>query len=68
MNPTTHIMTPRDDWFIEAAWTDPASGETHAFRSDRLDQRDAERYPVGAPITALIDPQHPDSYSVEIAR
>ena len=38
------------------------------FRSDRLDQGDAERYPAGSPITVLIDPQNPDSYYVEIAR
>ncbi len=68
MNPTTHVMTTRDDWYIEAEWTDPASGETRSFRSDRLDQWDAERYPVGSPITVLIDPQNPDSYYVEIAR
>lgn len=68
MNPTTHVMTTRDDWYIEAEWTDPASGETHNFRSDRLDESDAERYPVGSPITVLIDPQNPASYYVEIAR
>jgi uncharacterized protein DUF3592 len=68
MNPTTHVMTTRDDWYIEAEWTDPASGETRTFRSDRLDQWDAERYPVGSPITVLIDPQNPNSYYVEIAR
>ena len=68
MNPTTHVMTTRDDWYIEAEWTDPASGQTRTFRSDRLDQWDAERYPVGSPITVLIDPQNPDSYYVEIAR
>ena len=68
MNPTTHVMTTRDDWYIEAEWADPASGETRVFRSDRLDEWDAERYPVGSPITVLIDPQNPDSYYVEIAR
>jgi hypothetical protein len=61
MNPTTHIMATRDDWCIEAEWTDPASGETRLFRSDRLDHWDAERYPAGSPITVLIDPQNPDS-------
>jgi hypothetical protein len=68
MNPTTHVMTTRDDWFIKAEWTDPASGETRMFRSDRLDEWDAERYPIGSPITVLIDPQNPISYYVEIAR
>ena len=68
MNPTNNVMTTRDNWYIEAEWTDPASGETRMFRSDRLDQWDAERYPVGSPITVLIDPQNPDSYYVEIAR
>lgn len=68
MNPTTHVMTTRDDWYVEAEWTDPASGETRMFRSDRLDEWDAERYPVGSPITVLIDPQNPDTYYVEIAR
>ncbi|HEY7093309.1 MAG TPA: DUF3592 domain-containing protein [Ktedonobacterales bacterium] len=67
-NPTTHVMSTRDDWDIEAEWTDPASGESRLFRSDRLDEWDAERYPVGSPITVLIDPQNPDSYYVEIAR
>jgi len=68
MHPTTHVMTTRDDWYIEAEWADPASGETRMFRSDRLDEWDAERYPVGSPITVLIDPQNPESYYVEIAR
>lgn len=68
MNPTTHVMTTRDDWYIEAEWTDPTSGETRTFRSDRLDEWDAERYPGGSPITVLVDPQNPDSYYVEIAR
>jgi hypothetical protein len=68
MNPTTHVMTTRDDWYSEAEWTDPTSGETRVFRSDRLDERDAERSPVGSPITVLIDPQNPDSYYVETTR
>jgi hypothetical protein len=68
MNPTNNVMTTRDDWYIEADWTDPTSGETRVFCSDRLDQWDAERYPVGSPITVLIDPQYPESYYVEIAR
>ena len=67
MNTTTHVMTTRDDCYIEAEWTDSASGETRVFRSDRLDEWDAERYPVCSPITVLIDPQNPDSYYVEIA-
>jgi hypothetical protein len=58
-NPTTHIMATRDDWYIEAEWTDTTTGETRRFRSDRLDQEDAERYAVGSPITVLIDPQNP---------
>jgi len=68
MNPTTQVMTTRNDWYIEADWTDPTSGETRAFRSDHLDEQDAERYPIGSTITALIDPQNPDGYYVEIAR
>jgi hypothetical protein len=68
MNPTTHVMTTRDDWYIEAEWPDPASGETRTFRSDRLDQWDAERCPVGSPITVPIDPQNPHRYYVEITR
>jgi hypothetical protein len=67
-NPTTHVMTTYGDWYIAAEWTDPASGETRVFRSDRLDQWDAERCPIGSPITVLIDPQNHDSYYVEIAR
>jgi Protein of unknown function (DUF3592) len=68
MNQTTHVMTTHDDWYIAAEWTDPRTSETRFFRSDRLDESDAERYPVGSPITVLIDPQNPDSYYVEIAR
>jgi hypothetical protein len=68
MHPTTHVMTSRDDWYIEAEWTDPASGEMRTIRSGRLVQAAAERSPIGSPITVLIDPQNPDSYYVEIAR
>jgi Protein of unknown function (DUF3592) len=68
MNPTTHVMTTRNHWYIEAEWTEPTSGEARIFRSDRLDEQDAERYPIGSPITVLIDPQNPDSNYVEIAR
>jgi hypothetical protein len=43
MNPTTQVMTTRNDWYIEAECTDPTSGETRAFRSDHLGEQDAER-------------------------
>jgi hypothetical protein len=58
----------RDDWFVEAAWQNPATGATHQFKSERLSRHDAERYSAGSPITVLIDPNNPASYYVEIAR
>jgi len=67
MNPTTHVMTTRHDWYIEAGRTDPTGGETRVFRSDCLDEWDAERYLVGSPITVLVDPQNPNGYYVKVA-
>ena len=71
-NPTTHMPasapTYRDDWFVEASWTDPQTGSTHAFKSDRLDRDDAMRYAAGDPITVLVDPSDPERYYVEVAR
>lgn len=60
--------TYRDDWYVEATWTDPNTGATHQFKSDRLTRADATRYAAGQPITVLIDPADPTRYYVEIAR
>jgi hypothetical protein len=71
-NPATHMPatapTYRDDWFVEAQWTDPQTGREYAFKSDRLDREDAIRYAAGDPITVMIDPVDPDRYYVELAR
>ncbi len=71
-NPATGGAIPaptyRDDWFIEAEWTDPRTGVTHRFKSDRLSEFDARRYAAGEPITVLVDPNDPATYYVEIAR
>lgn len=71
-NPTTHTPgsppTYRDDWFVDARWTDPRTGIAHAFKSDRLDRDDAMRYAAGDPITVLVDPSDPERYYVEVAR
>ena len=71
-NPATHtpgsMATYRDDWYIEAEWTDPHTGATYHFKSDRLDEFDARRYAAGEPITILIAPNDPSRYYVEIAR
>lgn len=71
-NPTAHMApaapTYRDDWYVEAHWTDPQTGAVHQFKSDRLDREDATRYAAGDPITVKIDPADPDHYYVEVAR
>lgn len=58
----------RDDWFVEAAWTNPQTGAAYRFKSDRLTHADALRYTAGQPITVLIDPNDPTRHYVEIAR
>jgi hypothetical protein len=72
LNPTTHMPgtapTYRDDWFVEARWTDPQSDREYSFKSDRLDREDAVRYAAGDPITVMIDPADPGRYYVEIAQ
>lgn len=57
----------RDDWYVEAEWADPQTGQTYAFKSERLDREDAMRYHAGDPITVLVDPGDPSRYYVEIA-
>ncbi len=70
-NPATHMPgSPpiyRDDWYVEAEWTDPQTGQTYAFKSERLGREDAMRYHAGDPITVLMDPSDPSRYYVEIA-
>lgn len=60
--------TYRDDLFVEATWTDPTTGTTYQFKSDRLTHANALRYAAGQPITVLIDPADPTRHYVEIAR
>lgn len=60
--------TYRDDWYVEAAWTDPRTGASYTFKSDRLTRADALRYAAGQPITVLVNPNDPTQYYVEIAR
>ncbi len=68
MNSTDYTMTTRDQWYVDADWTDPETGVTRSFRSDSLNEWDTLRYCVGSPITVLVDPTNPDSYHVEITR
>jgi len=70
-NPATNMpgraATYRDDWYVEAEWTDPQSGQAYAFKSERLDREGAMRYHAGDPITVLVAPGDPSRYYVEIA-
>lgn len=67
INGIPQAPTYRDDWFVEATWSEPSSGQVYTFLSDRLAREDAERYSAGSPITVLIDPANPASYYVEVA-
>lgn len=71
-NPVTGMAgtpaTHRDDWYVKAEWTDPRTGTTRQFRSERLEEADARRYAAGEPITVLVDTSDAGRYYVEIAR
>jgi len=58
---------PRIDYayYIEAEWTDPRTGNTYRFRSDRLASSPKE-YPPGAPVQVLVDPKDPARYVLEL--
>jgi Protein of unknown function (DUF3592) len=58
---------PRIDYayYIEAEWTDPRTGNTYRFRSDRLASSPKE-YPTGAFVRVLIDPKNPARYVLEL--
>jgi hypothetical protein len=70
-NPATNMPARaaqyRDDWYVEAEWADPQTGQAYAFKSERLDREGAMRYHAGDPITVLVDPSDPSRYYVEIA-
>jgi uncharacterized protein DUF3592 len=70
-NPATNMPARaaryRDDWYVEAGWTDPQTSQSYAFKSERLDREEAMRYRAGDPITVLVDPGDPGRYYVEIA-
>jgi hypothetical protein len=52
-------------YYIEAEWTDPRTGHTYRFRSDRLASSPKE-YPPGAFVHVLVDPKHPTRYVMEL--
>ena len=58
---------PRIDYayYIEAEWTDPRTGNTYRFRSDRLASSPKEYLP-GTFIHVLVDPKHPTRYVLEL--
>lgn len=58
---------PRVDYgyYIEAEWTDPRTGNTYRFRSDRLASSPKE-YPPGAFVNVLVDPKDPTRYVLEL--
>ena len=58
---------PRIDYayYIEAEWTDPRTGNTYRFRSDRLASSPKE-YPPGAFVRVLVDPKDPTRYVLEL--
>jgi Protein of unknown function (DUF3592) len=58
---------PRIDYayYIEAEWTDPRTGNTYRFRSERLASSPKE-YPPGAFVNVLVDPKDPTHYVLEL--
>jgi hypothetical protein len=58
---------PRIDYayYIEAEWTDPQTGQTYRFRSDRLASSPKE-YSPGAFVHVLVDAKHPARYVMEL--
>jgi Protein of unknown function (DUF3592) len=58
---------PRIDYayYIEAEWTDPRTGITYQFRSDRLASSPKE-YSPGAFVSVLVDPEQPTRYVLEL--
>ena len=58
---------PRIDYayYIEAEWTDPRTGNTYRFRSDRLASSPKE-YPPGTFVYVLVDPRNPSRYVLEV--
>ena len=52
-------------YYIEAEWTDPRTGHTYSFRSDRLSSSPKE-YPPGAFVQVLVDPRRPARYVLEL--
>jgi hypothetical protein len=58
---------PRIDYayYIEAEWTDPRTGHTYRFRSDRLASSPKE-YPPGTFVHVLVDPKRPTRYALEL--
>jgi Protein of unknown function (DUF3592) len=58
---------PRIDYvyYIEAEWTDPHTGNTYQFRSNRLTSSPKE-YTPGTFVHVLIDPKNPARYALEL--
>jgi hypothetical protein len=58
---------PRIDYayYIEAEWTDPRTGHTYRFRSDRLASSPKE-YSPGTFVHVLVDPKSPTRYVLEL--
>ena len=58
---------PRIDYgyYIEAEWTDPQTGYTYQFRSNRLASSPKE-YTPGTFVHVLIDPKNPARYALEL--
>ena len=58
---------PRIDYayYIEAEWTDPRTGNTYQFRSNRLASSPKE-YTPGTFVHVLIDPKNPARYALEL--
>jgi hypothetical protein len=52
-------------YFIEAQWTDPQTGTTYWFKSNRLVSSPKE-YSRGTFVHVLIDPTHPTRYVMEL--
>jgi Protein of unknown function (DUF3592) len=52
-------------YYIEAQWTDPKTGNTYRFKSNRLVSSPKE-YSRGTFVHVLIDPTNPTRYAMEL--
>ena len=52
-------------YYIEAQWTDPQTGTTYLFKSQRLTSS-PKAYTLGTFVHVVFDPSHPTRYTMEL--